>query len=44
MPVERGWLRAESLVDGTVDLPYVALLNDAIAVSDENRRRAREAK
>lgn len=39
--MERGWLKAESLVDGTVTLDYVALLNDAITVVDENRRRLR---
>lgn len=31
-----GWLKAESLVDGAVDLAYVALLNDAIKVKRDN--------
>lgn len=42
-PVLRGLLRAESLIDGTVDLAYVAVLNDACDVEDENNRRARDA-
>jgi hypothetical protein len=39
-PVLRGILRAESLVDGSVDLAYVMLLNEAIDVEQENDRRA----
>lgn len=42
-PVMRGLLRAESLVDGSVDLAYVALLNEAIDVEQENTARARAA-
>lgn len=42
-PVMRGMLRAESLVDGSVDLAYVMLLNEAIDVEYENDRRARVA-
>lgn len=38
-PVSRGWLKAESLIDGTVDLAYVMLLNEAIDVEMENDRR-----
>lgn len=38
-PVLAGMLKAESLVDCTVDLAFVALLNDAITVKDENQRR-----
>lgn len=38
----RGMLRYESLVDGTVGIMDVALLNDAISVQDENARRYRE--
>lgn len=38
-PVARGWLKAESLIDGAVDLAFVADLNDAIDVMDENDRR-----
>lgn len=36
-PVMRGILRAESLRDGTVDLEYVDLLNEAIDVEMINR-------
>lgn len=42
-PVLRGILRAESLVDGTVDLAFVALCNEAISVEQENDLRARAA-
>ena len=38
-PVCRGLCRYESLVDGTLDLEDVALMNDAITVEDENTRR-----
>lgn len=41
-PVLFGILRAESLVDGTVDLAYVALLNEALDVKAENQNRAKE--
>lgn len=39
-PVLRGLLRYESLIDGSVDIADVALLNDALDVADENTRRA----
>jgi hypothetical protein len=42
-PVMRGLIRAESLIDGTVDLAYIAILNDACDVEDENNRRAQDA-
>lgn len=42
-PVLRGVIRAESLVDGTVDLAFVMVCNDALDVQDENDRRARIA-
>lgn len=42
-PVDRGYCRYESLFDGTVDLRDVARMNDLIAVSNENRSRARKA-
>jgi hypothetical protein len=38
-PVLAGILSAESLVDGSVDLAYVALLNDALDAREENQRR-----
>lgn len=41
-PVLRGMLRAESLVDGSVDLAFVLLCNEAIDVEAENDRRAHE--
>jgi hypothetical protein len=34
--------RYESLIDGTVDLADVALMNDALDVIDENREIARK--
>ena len=42
-PVLRGACRFESLIDGTMDLADVALLNDALDVQDENETRFREA-
>lgn len=42
-PVLRQLVRAESLLDGSVDLEYIALLNEAIDVEDENRRRFEKA-
>jgi hypothetical protein len=39
-PVLRGMLAAESLVNGAVDLAFVALLNEAIDVEQENQLRA----
>jgi hypothetical protein len=39
-PVLRGILAPERLIDGSVDLEFVMLLNEAIAVEDENSRRA----
>lgn len=41
-PVTEGWLKYESLIDGTVDLCDVALLNDALSVKRENEARVRE--
>ena len=38
-PVFRGLCKYESLIDGTLDIADVALLNDAIDVADENARR-----
>ena len=42
-PVFRGLLKGESLVDGTVDLEYVALLNEALDVEAENLLRRKKA-
>jgi hypothetical protein len=42
-PVLRGMIRAESLLDGSIDLEYVMLLNEAILIEQENTRRAHEA-
>ena len=42
-PVIRGAIRYESLIDGTLSLADVALLNDALDVQDENESRYREA-
>jgi len=41
-PVIRGMLKAESLIDGSVDLEFIALLNEAIDVEQENQYRARK--
>ncbi len=41
-PVLRGMLRAESLLDGSVDLAFIDLLNEAIDVEQENSLRARK--
>ncbi|WP_409564999.1 DUF6889 family protein [Methylobacterium sp. J-090] len=42
-PALRGVCRFESLVDGTLDLPHVALMNDALTIDAENESRARKA-
>ena len=42
-PVDRGYCKYESLIDGTLDLYDIALMNDAIDVRDENEIRARVA-
>lgn len=39
-PVLRGMLRAESLTDGSVDLAFVLLCNEAMDIEAENDRRA----
>jgi len=41
-PVLRGMIGYELLLDGTVTLWDLALMNDAIAVQQENERRAYE--
>ena len=43
-PVLEGCLRYESLIDGTVDLADVAVLNDALDVRQGNERRYYEWK
>lgn len=42
-PVLRGMLKAESLLDGSVDLAFIALLNEALDVEQENSIRVRQA-
>lgn len=42
-PVLRGLIKGESLLDGTIDLEFVALLNEAIDVEEENRVRFERA-
>lgn len=42
-PVLRGLIKGESLMDGTVDLAYIALLNEAVDVELENQLRHRKA-
>lgn len=43
-PVMAGCCRYESLVDGTLDLADLMLMNDALDVQAENERRYIEAK
>lgn len=42
-PVLAGMCKYESLLDGTLDLADIALMNDALAVRAENERLARKA-
>ena len=42
-PVLRGLCKYESLIDGTLSLADVALMNQALDVEDENNRRYEEA-
>lgn len=39
-PVDAGYCRYESMVDGTLDLADFARMNDALTVREENKRRA----
>jgi hypothetical protein len=43
-PVDRGYCRYESLIDGTLNLEDIARMNDAIDVRDENAERMRRAR
>jgi hypothetical protein len=43
-PVVRGVLRGESLLDGTVDLAFIVLLNEALDVDAENQYRLNKAR
>lgn len=42
-PVMRGMVKYESLIDGTLTLSDIALLNEAIDVESENTYRAHKA-
>lgn len=42
-PVMRGLCRYESLLDGTLNLNDIALMNEGIDVEQENTMRARDA-
>ena len=42
-PVLRGLCHYESLLDGTLDLVDIAVMNDMLDVEAENNRRADEA-
>jgi hypothetical protein len=42
-PVLRGILAPERLLDGSVDLQFVMLLNEAMIVEGENQRRVSSA-
>jgi hypothetical protein len=39
-PVQHQLIRGESLLDGTVDLAYIELLNELLDVAAENKQRA----
>ena len=43
-PIPRGFYDMTDLIEGRVNLYHVAMANDAIAVSAENRRRAASRK
>lgn len=40
-PVAEGWCKYESLIDGTLGLEDIALMNDALAVRADNQAAAR---
>lgn len=42
-PIMRGMLQADRLIDGSVDLEFISLLNEAISVEQENNRRVERA-
>jgi hypothetical protein len=42
-PVARGLCKYESLIDGTLSLEDVAIMNDILDVQDENENRYHEA-
>ena len=42
-PVIRGMCKYESLLNGTLSLADVALMNDALTVQDENEKRYQAA-
>lgn len=41
-PVMRGMIKAESLLDGSVDLAFIDLLNEAIEIEAENTYRGQQ--
>jgi len=42
-PVEAGMCRYESLIDGTLDLHHLAMMNEYLDVQQENRSRIEDA-
>lgn len=42
-PVIAGMCKFESLLDGTISIEHLALMNDALSVRNENERRMQEA-
>jgi hypothetical protein len=42
-PVDAGMCKFESLIDGTLDLSHVDLMNDTLRAKSENETRAHEA-
>ena len=42
-PVEAGMCKFESLIDGTLDLSHVDLMNDTLRAKSENEARAHDA-
>jgi len=41
-PVSKGYISYDKLLDGTIDMWDLALMNDAIDAEQENQRRAQE--
>lgn len=44
IPVDAGFIKYESLKDGTIDLEDIALMHEWLEIKAENERRADEAR
>ena len=42
VPLDKGWFKYESLIDGTLGLHDIALMNDAIMVRADNEKIAQK--